>query len=41
MQGGIFEKNNCEKKIESLESKILEEDFWQNKTEAQKVLKEA
>ncbi len=40
MSGGIFEKNNIQKKIKTFDKKILEENFWKNKLSAQKILKE-
>ena len=40
ISGGIFESNNIEKKIEKLDQKILEKNFWSNKLAAQKILKE-
>ena len=39
MLGGIFEKNKISEKIEENNKKILETDFWKNKTSAQKILK--
>ena len=36
----IFENNNIYLKLQSLNSKMLEADFWQDKKNSQKVLKE-
>ena len=36
----IFEKHDFEKKIENYNNLILSENFWKDKSEAQKVLKE-
>ena len=40
MLGGIFEKNDIVSKLKSLEKKVSEENFWQNKLLAQKIVKE-
>ena len=40
MLGGIFEKNDIISKLKSLEKKVSEENFWQNKLLAQKTVKE-
>ena len=40
MLGGIFEKNDIISKLKSLEKKVSEENFWQNKLLAQKIVKE-
>ena len=40
MLWGIFEKNDTENKIQKLEKKILESNFWKDKLSAQKILKE-
>ena len=36
----IFEKHDFEKKLDKFNKLILSENFWKNKSEAQKVLKE-
>ena len=36
----IFEKNSIYSKLQSLNSKMLEANFWQDKTNSQKVVKE-
>ena len=38
--GGIFEDNKIKNKIESLNTKILEPNFWKNQVSAQKIQKE-
>jgi peptide chain release factor 2 len=38
--GGIFEKNDIKNKIQNFDNKIARDKFWQNKLEAQKILKE-
>ena len=40
MLGGIFEKNKIKEKIQKFEKEIAHENFWQNKLNAQKILKE-
>ena len=40
MLGGIFEKNKIKDKIEKFDQKITHENFWKNKLNAQKILKE-
>ena len=40
MWGGIFEKNKIKDKIDKFNIKINKEDFWRDKTTAQKILKE-
>ena len=40
MLGGIFEKNDIKDKIQTLEKKIAENNFWKDKLSAQKILKE-
>ena len=40
MLGGIFEKNNIKDKIKKFDKKITHENFWKNKLNAQKILKE-
>ncbi len=40
MLGGIFDKNGTEKKIQTFNQKITEENFWKDKLVAQKILKE-
>ena len=40
MLGGIFEKNDIKKKIQTFDKKIAETDFWKNKLSAQNILKE-
>ena len=40
MLGGIFEKNKIKEKIQAFDKKIEEENFWKNKSTAQKILKE-
>jgi len=38
--GGIFEKNKIEDKIQNFNKEIEKENFWKNKIDAQKILKE-
>ena len=40
MSGGIFEKNNVKGKLSEFDKKISNENFWKDKTTAQKILKE-
>ena len=40
MLGGIFEKNKIKDKIEKFDKEITHENFWKNKLNAQKILKE-
>jgi len=40
MLGGIFEKKDIKKKIQTFDKKITESDFWKDKLSAQKILKE-
>ena len=40
ISGGIFDENNIKEKIENLDKKILEKNFWKDKNSAQKVVKE-
>ena len=40
MSGGIFEKNKIKEKIQILDNKITQENFWKDKITAQKILKE-
>ena len=40
MLGGIFEKNKIKDKIQKFDKKIIHENFWKNKLNAQKILKE-
>tara|TARA_B100002003_G_scaffold123834_1_gene114316 strand:- start:35 stop:1087 length:1053 start_codon:yes stop_codon:yes gene_type:complete len=40
MLGGIFEKNKIKDKIKKFDKKITHENFWKNKLNAQKILKE-
>ncbi len=36
MLGGIFEKNKIESKIKKFDQEVVNENFWKNKTTAQK-----
>ena len=38
--GGTFDENNIEVKIQNLDKKILEENFWKDRNKAQKIVKE-
>jgi len=38
--GGIFEKNDIKNKISTFNKQVLNENFWKDKTTAQKILKE-
>ena len=40
MLGGIFEKNKIKEKIQTFNTKIVQENFWKEKLSAQKILKE-
>jgi peptide chain release factor 2 len=40
MLGGIFEKNKIKEKINTFNKKIVQENFWKEKSSAQKILKE-
>ena len=40
MLGGIFEQNKIKDKIQSFDKKIAQEDFWRDKFQAQKIVKE-
>tara|TARA_B100000029_G_scaffold497194_1_gene564476 strand:+ start:986 stop:2038 length:1053 start_codon:yes stop_codon:yes gene_type:complete len=40
MLGGIFEKNKIESKIKKFDQEVVNENFWKDKTTAQKILKE-
>ena len=40
MLGGIFEKNKIKEKIQTFNTKIVQENFWKEKLPAQKILKE-
>ena len=40
MWGGIFDKNDIKKKIQTFDQKVTEENFWKDKLSAQKILKE-
>jgi peptide chain release factor 2 len=40
MLGGIFEQNKIKDKIQSFDKKIVQEDFWRDKSKAQKIIKE-
>ena len=40
MLGGIFEKNKIKEKIHAFNKKIVQENFWKDKSSAQKILKE-
>ena len=40
MLGGIFDKNKIKEKIQTFDNKIAEENFWKDKSLAQKILKE-
>ena len=40
MLGGIFEKNKISEKIQIFNKKIAQENFWKDKSSAQKILKE-
>jgi len=40
MLGGIFEENKIKDKIQTFDNKITQEDFWKDKSSAQKILKE-
>ena len=40
MLGGIFEKNKIKEKIHAFNKKIVQENFWKEKSSAQKILKE-
>ena len=40
MLGGIFDKNKIKEKIQTFDNKITEENFWKDKSLAQKILKE-
>ena len=40
MFGGIFEENKIKDKIQTFDHKITQEDFWKDKSSAQKILKE-
>ena len=40
MWGGIFEQNKIRDKLKELETQATKEDFWKNKSLAQKILKE-
>ena len=40
MLGGIFEKNRIKEKILTFNKKIVQENFWKEKSSAQKILKE-
>ena len=40
MLGGIFEKNKIKEKIQTFNKKIVQENFWKEKSSAQKILKE-
>ena len=40
MWGGIFDKNKVEDKIKKFEKLVLENNFWNDKSKAQKILKE-
>ena len=40
MWGGIFEQNKIKDKLKKLETQATKEDFWKNKSLAQKILKE-
>ena len=40
MLGGIFEENEIKDKIQSFDEKIGKEDFWKDKSKAQKIIKE-
>ena len=40
MLGGIFEKNKIENKIKKFDQEVVNENFWKDKTTAQKILKE-
>ena len=40
MLGGIFEKNKIKEKIHTFNKKIVQENFWKEKSSAQKILKE-
>jgi len=40
MLGGIFEKNKIREKIQTFNTKIVQENFWREKLPAQKILKE-
>ena len=37
---GIFDRNKVEEKIKLLEKEILKEDFWKDKNQAQKTIKQ-
>ena len=39
MLGGIFEKNDIKGKIQTVDKKIIENNFWKDKLSAQKILK--
>ena len=38
--GGIFEKNKIQQKIEKLEQKTQEKNFWKDNNTAKKIIKE-
>ena len=38
--GGTFDKNNIEDKIQKFEAQILKKDFWKNRINSQKIIKE-
>ena len=40
ISGGIFENNKIEEKLQELDLKSSKEDFWKNKTNVKKILKE-
>ncbi len=40
ISGGIFDKNNIEKRIQIFNNQISEENFWKDNLKAQKILKE-
>ena len=40
ISGGTFDENNIKVKIQDLDKKILEKDFWKNNILAQKIVKE-
>ena len=40
MLGGIFEKNKIKEKIQTFNTKIVQENFWKEKLSAQRILKE-
>ena len=40
MLGGIFDRKDANKTIETFDRKIIEKNFWKDKLSAQKILKE-